>query len=126
MKLSIKNSIYQAIIHNQWLAISYVNKKNEVTDYYIGIKDIDIDKGVIKCDIFNPFKSNKVIQNNGREVFIYISSIKSATILNQSYYETPLNLFNKINISNKYSWDSAFSAFFGTLKGGKKKWQNFF
>lgn len=97
MKLSIKNSIYQAIIHNQWLAISYVNKKNEVTDYYIGIKDIDIDKGVIKCDIFNPFKSNKVIQNNGREVFIYISSIKSTTILNQSYYETPLNLFNKIN-----------------------------
>ena len=97
MKLSIKNSIYQAIIHNRWLAISYVNKKNETTDYYIGIKDIDIDKGTIKCDIFNPFKSDKVIQNNGREVFIYINSIKSATILEQSYYETPLDLSNKIN-----------------------------
>ena len=51
MKLSIKNSIYQAIIHNRWLAISYVNKRNETTDYYIGIKDIDIDKGTIKCDM---------------------------------------------------------------------------
>ena len=44
MKLSIKNSIYQAILNSKWLDISYVNKKEESTDYYIGIKDIDIDK----------------------------------------------------------------------------------
>ncbi len=29
MRLSIKNSIYQAIINNKWLEISYVNKKEE-------------------------------------------------------------------------------------------------
>ena len=57
MKLSIKNSIYQAIIHNKWLDISYLNKKGESTTYYIGIKDIDVEKGTIVCDIFNPFKS---------------------------------------------------------------------
>ncbi len=64
MKLSIKNAIYQAIIHSKWLGISYVNKKEESTDYYIGIKDINTDKGIIVCDIFNPFKSNQVIDGS--------------------------------------------------------------
>jgi len=45
MKLTINNLIYESIIHNQWLNISYVNKENQSTVYYIGIKDIDIDKG---------------------------------------------------------------------------------
>lgn len=63
MKLSIKNSIYQAIIHNKWLDISYVNKKEETTDYYIGIKDINIENGRIYCDILNPFKSNGLLAN---------------------------------------------------------------
>ena len=71
MKLSVKNSIYQAIIHGKWLDISYVNKKKESTNYYIGIKDINIDKGTITCDIFNPFKSNNVIQDGNKETFIY-------------------------------------------------------
>ena len=97
MKLSAKNCIYQAIINNKWLDISYINKKEETTNYYIGIKDIDIDKGTITCDIFNPFKSSDVIKENNRETFIYISGIKSASILEQSYYETPKELLNKIN-----------------------------
>ena len=97
MQYSIKNYIYQAIIQKHWLAISYINKKSETTDFYIGIKDIDIDKSIIKCDIFNPFKSNEVIKNNGKELFIYIDRITSAKILKQSYYETPIYLYNKIN-----------------------------
>lgn len=97
MKLSIKNSIYQAIIHQKWLDISYVNKKGESTDYYIGIKDINIEKGVIVCDIFNPFKSNDVLLTDRKDTFIYVNGIKSASVLEQSYYETPEQLLNKIN-----------------------------
>lgn len=100
MKLSIKNSIYQAIIHNKWLDISYVNKKEETTDYYIGINDIDIEKGRIYCDIFNPFKSNEVIKDK-RDTFIYISGIKSASILEQSYYETSKELLTKVTADKK-------------------------
>ena len=96
MKLSIRNSIYQAIINNKWLDISYMNKKEEATNYYIGIKDIDIFKGLIFCDIFNPFKSNDVLETK-RNTFIYISGIKSADVLEQSYYETPAYLLEKIN-----------------------------
>lgn len=103
MKLSIKNAIYQSIIHNKWLDISYVNKKEESTDYYIGIKDIDIEKGKIICDIFNPFKSSKVMEFSDRETFVYLSSIKSAIILEQSYYETPKELLAKVTTDKRLS-----------------------
>lgn len=95
MKLSIKNSIYQAIIHNKWLDISYTNKEKETTKYYIGIKDLDIEKGRITCDIFNPFKSNEIMMD-GRNTYIYIDRINDAIMLEQSYYETPKELINKV------------------------------
>ena len=95
MKLSIKNSIYQAIIHNKWLDISYTNKEKETTKYYIGIKDLDIDKGRIACDIFNPFKSNEIMMD-GRNTYIYIDRINDAIMLEQSYYETPKELINRV------------------------------
>lgn len=101
MKLSVKNSIYQAIIHGKWLDISYVNKKKESTNYYIGIKDVNIDKGTITCDIFNPFKSNTVIQDSNKDTFIYISGIESASILEQSYYEVPKELITKVTTDKK-------------------------
>ena len=97
MKLSVKNSIYQAIIHNKWVDISYVNKKGESTNYYLGIKDIDPDKETIVCDIFNPFKNTDVINNGKRDTFIYVNSIKTCSILEQSYYETPSELLSKIS-----------------------------
>lgn len=98
MKLSIKNSIYQAIIHGQWLAISYLNKQGVTTDYFIGIKDINIEKGIIICDIFNPYLSNKIVQNKDKDkdTFIYINGIQNAIILEQSYYETSEALLNKV------------------------------
>lgn len=95
MKLSIKNSIYQAIIHNKWLDISYTNKEDITSYYYIGIKDIDIEKGRIDCDIFNKNKSSEVFLN-GRNTFIYVDRINNATVLEHSYYDTPGALLEKI------------------------------
>ena len=96
MKLSVKNSIYQAIVSNKWLDISYLNKKDESTNYYIGIKDIDIQKGVIICDIFNPYRSTDIVGEGKKETFIYVSGIKAASILEQSFYETPKELITKV------------------------------
>ncbi len=96
MKLSINNSIYQAIIDRKWLDISYLNKKNEATNYYIGIKDIDALKGVIFCEIFNPFRSDGILGDGKKETFIYINGIQNALILEQSYYETPEELLSKV------------------------------
>ena len=95
MKLSIKNAIYQAVIGNKWLDISYVNKKKESTNYYIGVNGIDIESGKLYCDIFNPFKNTEVLSSKGYKTYIYIDSIVSAEILEQSYYETPAEVLNK-------------------------------
>lgn len=100
MKLSVKNSIFQAIVHNKWLDISYLNKNEEKTFYYIGIKDIDIAKGRIACDIFNQHKSCEVMMD-GKNTFIYIDRIQSATILEQSYYDSPASLVNKVTSDPK-------------------------
>lgn len=95
MDSSIKNSIYQAIIQNKWLDISYINRKGESTNYYIGIMDIDIKKGRIYCDIFNPFKNNESISNENT-IFINIGGIRSASVLERSYYESPQDLVSKV------------------------------
>lgn len=81
------------MINNKWLKILYTNKEKETTDYYIGIKNINIGKGQLLCDLFNPFKSINTINS----VTIDINSIKWAEIANQSYYETPADLLKKIN-----------------------------
>lgn len=101
MKLSIKNSIYQSIISNKWLDISYVNKKEVATRYYLGVKDIDVDSGIIYGDIFNPFKSNTVIEDGKKDTFIYLSGIKSASVLEHTYYETPKELQEKAHNDKK-------------------------
>lgn len=101
MKLSLKNSIYQAIIHNKWLDVSYVNKKEETTYYFLGIKDINIDKGILICDIFNRAKGMEVLECGRRDLFVYIDSIKSATVLEQSYYDTPKALVDKVTTDKR-------------------------
>ena len=97
MKLSLKSLIYQAIIENKWLDISYVNREKQNTDYYIGIIDIDIKKGTITCDIFNPYKDNKCLLDKTRKkLFINIDGIQHAKVLEQSYYPVPDELKKRI------------------------------
>ena len=97
MKLSIKSIIYQAIIEDRWLDISYVNREKENTNYYIGIIDIDIRKGTIACDIFNPYKGNDCVQTtSGKPIIISIGGIKHAKVLEQSFYEVPEELKKRI------------------------------
>ena len=100
MKISIKNSIFQAIIHNKWLDISYLNKEGDTTYYYIGIKGIDIAKGRIVCDIFNPRKSTEVMMG-GKNTFIFVDGIKTASVLENSYYESPKELVEKVTNDKK-------------------------
>ena len=101
MKLSLKNSIYQAIIHNKWLDVSYVNKQEETTFYYLGIKDIDIQRGILICDIFNRFKGINILGDGKKDTFIYIDSIKTASVLEHSYYDSPKALVDKVTSDKK-------------------------
>lgn len=90
MNLSIKSLIYQAIIEDKWLDISYINRDKQRTDYYIGIIDLDIKKGTITCDIFNPYKDNNCLSDKTKNrLFINIDGIQHAKLLEQSYYPVP-------------------------------------
>ena len=104
MKLSIKSTIYQAISENKWLDISYVNRDKVNTDYYIGIIDIDVNKGIIYCDIFNPYKDKQCLDDrNGKPLFITINGIQHAKIIEQSYYPVPEELKKKIESDSNLS-----------------------
>lgn len=96
MKLSVKNSIYQAILHGKWLDISYLNASDKITNYYIGVQNIDVEGGRLFCDIFNPFLSTEIIQDT-RPTYIYFEKIRNARILEHSYYETPEALLNRLS-----------------------------
>lgn len=102
MKQSIKNTLYQAILENKWVEIDYVNKNNEGTSFYIGIKDIDAKKNIITCDIFNPFKSESLLNENlnKKDLRISYTGIKKAEVLEQSYYESPKLLIDAIEQNN--------------------------
>ena len=99
MKLSIKNTLYLAILENKWIEIDYVNKNKEETNFYIGIKDINPNKDKIFCDIFNPFRNTSVLNDTvkQKDLSISFSGIKSAEILDQSYYESPKELIDALD-----------------------------
>ncbi|MGP1414260.1 MAG: AAA domain-containing protein [Bacillales bacterium] len=96
MKLPIKNQIYQAINEHKWLDITYINSKNETTNFFVGIYDINFEKGTLYCEIFNYFKSLDVID---RKVNIHIDKIKSASVIEQSFYLIPKKLQDKLENS---------------------------
>ncbi|MCR5308569.1 MAG: hypothetical protein K6E21_00460 [Bacilli bacterium] len=95
MRHSIKAILYQGIIERKWVNISYVNKDDDKTDYYIGIKSVDPTKDIISCDIYNPYNANKLIDKD--DLIIKISRIKNAKVLDQSYYPTPEKLLTEVN-----------------------------
>lgn len=96
MKLPIKNQIYQAINEHKWLDITYINSKNETTNFFVGICDINFEKGTLYCEIFNYFKSLDVID---RKININIDKIKSASVIEQSSYLIPKKLQDKLENS---------------------------
>lgn len=95
MKQSIKSVLYQAILEKKWVEIDYVNKDNQETNFYIGIKNIKADKKYIQCDIFNPYKSYDVLKDK-KDLIISYSGIKNASIIEQSYYESPSELIDSV------------------------------
>lgn len=99
METSIKSAIYQAIIEDRWLDVSYVNRAKENTEYYIGIIDINVKKGTITCDIFNPYKGNECIKTRSdKGITISIEGIKRAKVVEQSYYPVPEALKTRVEL----------------------------
>ena len=47
---SIYRDIFRAIHEGKWLSIEYKNKEENITNYWIGIRDLNISKGILAVD----------------------------------------------------------------------------
>ena len=98
--MDILNQISKAIKEAKWLEITYQNKQNETTQYWIAIKDIDPKTKEFEVDMFNSSKSMDSVE--GR---ISFNRIKSAKILNFCTYEGADKLAEKIESNlDKFQW----------------------
>ena len=88
---NIELIISEGIKNGKWIDISYKNKHNEITYYWIAIKDIDLKKKILYVSIFNDQKSLDSL-----EAIIKFEKILSAKLLEFTTYETPIELINKI------------------------------
>lgn len=98
--MDILNQISKAIKEAKWFEITYQNKQNETTQYWIAIKDIDPESRKLKIEMFNSSKSM-----NSIETEIQFDRIKSAKILNFCTYEGAERLAEKIESNlDKFQW----------------------
>ena len=94
--MSIKNIelvISEGIKNGKWIYISYKNNQNEITYYWIAIKDIDLKKRILYVSIFNDQKSL-----NSLDAIIKFDNILSAKLLEFTTYETPIALCQMVKI----------------------------
>lgn len=98
--MNIGDTISKAIKEGKWVNISYINKNNENTFFWIAIKNIDFDNRTFYSSIFNYQKSMKTF-----EALIHFDNIKSAAIIDFTKYEVPEDLIIKIEHNlDKCEW----------------------
>lgn len=93
---NISKMIVKAIYQNLWLKIEYRNTKKDITNFMIGINDINPHKKSIKCDSFNV-----VYKYESEERMIYYDSILSCEICENTYHKTPDSLLIKLEDSQE-------------------------
>lgn len=77
---SIYRDIFRAIHEGKWLSIEYKNKEEIITNYWIGIRDLNISKGILSVDGLHLTK-----YTIAKLDIIYIDSILSSKVIEGSY-----------------------------------------
>ncbi len=94
----------KAIKAGHWLDIVYHNKKGETTQYWIAVKDVDIDGRRLVVDMYNPAKHLHQGYTT-KKTRIAFDRIQSAEVLDETTYETPSALYKKLdNNIEKLGW----------------------
>ncbi len=91
----------KAIKEGKWVKIEYLNKNDELTNYWIAINDIKVKEKILIADIYNHSISYDTIRN----AMIYFEKIKSAQILDFCSYDVDNGLIDKIEKNlEQYEW----------------------
>ena len=88
---TVFHDIFRAVHEGKWLSIAYRNQEEEVTRYWIGIRDLDTSRRTLSVEGFHltrytvmPFDA------------IYLDSILSSQVIEGSYYPVPQKLVTDI------------------------------
>ncbi len=87
---SVCKEIFRAIHEGKWLKIEYRNKSGDITNYWIGIKDINVGKRMMIVDGLH------LGLYTLEELHIYIDSIQTAIIIDGTYCPVNKSLVNDI------------------------------
>ncbi len=99
---SICKEIFKAIHEGKWLSVEYKNKDENITRYWIAIKDIHVEKKSLVVDGLH------LANYSLRELYVFIDSIISASIIDGSYYPINEALVNDIK-ENQSKYKSIFT-----------------
>lgn len=95
----ISRDIFKAIHEGKWIAVEYRNKQQNVTKYWIGIKNINPYKKLLIVDGLN------VATSEMKELNLYYDSIIDANLIEGSFYEINSKLIEDIEEhSSRYSF----------------------
>lgn len=95
---AIYRDIFRAIHEGKWLAIEYRNQSNEITKYWIGIRELNVAKRTLSVEGLHLGKYS--VQSLDR---IFIDSIQSSKIIEGSYCPVNKSLVDDIYINpHKY------------------------
>jgi len=87
----ICKDIFKAIHEGKWLSIEYKNKDQNITSYWIGIKELRLSSKMLLVD---GLQLGKLAL---RELTIHIDSILSSSVLDGTYYNTDRKLRDDIS-----------------------------
>ena len=88
---SICREIFKAIHEGRWLSIEYQNKNNQITKYWIGIRNVNPVKRVLNVDGLH-----LALHTVEHLEYIYIDSILSANIVEGTFYQRNHQLLKDI------------------------------
>lgn len=97
----VYRDIFKAIHEGKWLSIEYKNKDNEITKYWVGIKDVDLKRRMLLVDGLH------LSLYTLRELNIYIDSILSSAVIDGSYCQINNKLIDDIRL-NPHKYRSIF------------------
>lgn len=88
---TIGEILSKGIKEGKWISISYHNANEEMTNFWIAIKDIVIKNKILNVDMYNYTKGIKTI-----DAKIKFENISKAEILFFTSYEVPYSLIDKL------------------------------
>lgn len=91
---SVHRDIFRAIHEGKWLSIEYKNKEEKVTNYWIGIMNVNAAKGTLSVKGLHLGKYT-IMQFDQ----IYIESICSSKIIEGSYFQVNEKLVEDIYLN---------------------------